>query len=103
MLASLGRTIVCPIRSLTQEDPIGLAGGLNLYGFAGGDPVNYSDPFGLKVTIVGERLKRLIEELRRSSPTFARIFGALDRRSASEVNYVIQQTSPFGVRQFSGN
>ncbi|MCU0649591.1 MAG: putative toxin [Gemmatimonadaceae bacterium] len=31
----------------TQEDPIGLAGGLNLYGFAKGDPVNYSDPFGL--------------------------------------------------------
>jgi RHS repeat-associated protein len=31
----------------TQEDPIGLAGGLNLYGYAGGDPVNYSDPFGL--------------------------------------------------------
>jgi hypothetical protein len=35
------------IRSLTQEDPLGLAGGLNLYGFAKGDPVNYSDPFGL--------------------------------------------------------
>ncbi len=31
----------------TQEDPIGLAGGLNLYGFGGGDPVNYSDPYGL--------------------------------------------------------
>jgi RHS repeat-associated protein len=31
----------------TQEDPIGLAGGLNAYGFASGDPVNYSDPFGL--------------------------------------------------------
>ena len=31
----------------TQQDPIGLAGGLNLYGFADGDPVNYSDPFGL--------------------------------------------------------
>lgn len=30
-----------------QMDPIGLAGGLNLYGFAGGDPVNFSDPFGL--------------------------------------------------------
>jgi len=31
----------------TQLDPIGLGGGLNLYGFAGGDPVNFSDPFGL--------------------------------------------------------
>jgi RHS repeat-associated protein len=31
----------------TQEDPIGLAGGLNAYGFANGDPITYSDPFGL--------------------------------------------------------
>ncbi|HEX8361045.1 MAG TPA: RHS repeat-associated core domain-containing protein [Longimicrobium sp.] len=31
----------------TQEDPIGLAGGINLYGFANGDPVTYSDPYGL--------------------------------------------------------
>ena len=31
----------------TQEDPIGLAGGVNAYGFAAGDPVTYDDPFGL--------------------------------------------------------
>jgi RHS repeat-associated protein len=31
----------------TQEDPAGLAGGLNAYGFADGDPINYDDPFGL--------------------------------------------------------
>ena len=31
----------------TQEDPLGLAGGLNVYGFVGGDPVDFSDPFGL--------------------------------------------------------
>jgi RHS repeat-associated protein len=32
----------------SQEDPIGLAGGLNAYGFAAGDPVTYSDPYGLE-------------------------------------------------------
>jgi RHS repeat-associated protein len=31
----------------TQEDPLGLGGGLNVYGFASGDPVDFSDPFGL--------------------------------------------------------
>ncbi|HEU4881033.1 MAG TPA: RHS repeat-associated core domain-containing protein, partial [Longimicrobium sp.] len=31
----------------TQTDPIGIAGGLNTYGFAAGDPVTYSDPYGL--------------------------------------------------------
>jgi RHS repeat-associated protein len=31
----------------TQPDPIGLSGGLNIYGFAAGDPVSYSDPYGL--------------------------------------------------------
>jgi RHS repeat-associated protein len=33
--------------AFTQQDPIGLAGGLNTYGFANGDPVTYSDPYGL--------------------------------------------------------
>ncbi len=31
----------------TQPDPIGIAGGLNVYGFANGDPVSYDDPYGL--------------------------------------------------------
>ena len=31
----------------TQQDPIGIAGGANVYGFASGDPVNFADPFGL--------------------------------------------------------
>jgi len=30
-----------------QEDPIGVAGGLNLYQFNGNNPVTYTDPFGL--------------------------------------------------------
>ena len=32
----------------TQEDPIGVAGGSNLYQYAGNNPVTLSDPFGLK-------------------------------------------------------
>jgi RHS repeat-associated protein len=31
----------------TQADPIGLAGGLNEFSFADGDPVTYGDPYGL--------------------------------------------------------
>ncbi|HUG39508.1 MAG TPA: RHS repeat-associated core domain-containing protein [Longimicrobiales bacterium] len=33
--------------TFTQPDPIGIAGGLNIFGYANGDPVSYSDPFGL--------------------------------------------------------
>jgi RHS repeat-associated protein len=32
----------------TQEDPAGLGGGVNLYGYAGADPANSRDPFGLR-------------------------------------------------------
>jgi RHS repeat-associated protein len=53
----------------TQVDPIGLAGGLSAYGFAGGDPVSFVDPFGLDgqnvpsaSQIVGDYLSNLADK-----------------------------------------
>lgn len=48
----------------TQQDPIGIAGGLNLYGFARGDPINFSDPFGLDPCedLEGDELEECQEE-----------------------------------------
>jgi RHS repeat-associated protein len=38
-----------------SRDPIGERGGMNLYGYVGGDPVNGWDPLGLDVWIGGSR------------------------------------------------
>jgi len=57
----------------TQEDPIGLAGGLNLYGFASGDPVNFSDPFGLSANCIVNPARCAREGAARVKAAVARI------------------------------
>jgi hypothetical protein len=56
----------------TQEDPIGLAGGMNAYGFAAGDRINFSDPMGhspccIELAGVQEGIKQGVDEALKAS------------------------------------
>jgi RHS repeat-associated protein len=57
----------------TQEDPVGVAGGLNLYQFNGNNPVAYTDPFGLKIEFRGTEEEK--EYLRRALADAKRLLG----------------------------
>lgn len=43
-----------------NRDPIGENGGINLYGFVGGNPVGFVDPLGLTVTSIYDRSSRTL-------------------------------------------
>jgi Bacterial toxin 28 len=53
-----------------KPPPIGLAGGANSYGFASGDPVSYSDPFGLCPGISGTNQENVSDCPDESSRSF---------------------------------
>ena len=42
-----------------SRDPLGAAGGMNLYGYVENDPLNEADPFGTCSTLTGEILEKL--------------------------------------------
>jgi len=65
-----------------------------VYGFVSGDPVNYQDPFGLEIIVVGKRAQDAVRIAYRESPIFRRLFDVLDNRRASEVEFTQRSGQP---------
>jgi uncharacterized protein RhaS with RHS repeats len=89
----------------TQTDPIGIAGGLNTYGFAAGDPVSYSDPYGLSATgggcpcwpVVAEQVVRVIFRAARAQAEFKRnmaAIGELPQGRFDEAHHIVAFADP---------
>ena len=93
-----------PIRCHTQTDPIGLEGGLNLYGFAGGDPVSYCDPFGLDPCWLNTAVGRIVVDQVVADAAYTAISNAVEAGYRGNVNSDFRTRSEQNVfRQAKGN
>lgn len=85
----------------TQTDPIGLGGGLNTYGFAGADPVSYSDPFGLKACLPA-CAEPVIEELEEAAPAIEEAAAGAGEAIAARGSELARNIQQSGIARQAG-
>jgi RHS repeat-associated protein len=79
-----------------SEDPLSIGGGLNTYAFAGGDPINGSDPTGLIPKYVGGRAAG-ISEFSFLLGNLGRSFLRHDPPARPSASMADVHSDPFGV------
>jgi len=80
----------------TQEDPIGIAGGTNLYLYAGNNPATFMDPFGLNTDTLEVFGSNLADALKELADKYPEVAAALDRLHKSTKRFVM-----IGVDEFA--
>ncbi len=83
-------------RFLTQ-DPIGLAGGTNLYAYAGNDPVGFSDPFGLKVCFRGKQKEGVCDD-KDAERLWKATYEKANKTLRSRMDGLVNSNSTYAVR-----